>query len=102
MCPNFCDKQAKENGLVDELGGLDYAISLAASEANLNDGYSIEYYPKFEDELFSIFPGLQTKIKSMIGLSQFSEIELLKKQVENLESYKGIQTNSFINANYIE
>ena len=95
-------EQAKENGLVDELGGLDYAIKLAASEANLNNGYSIEYYPKFEDELFSIFPGLQSKIKSIIGLSQFSEIELLKKQVENLESYKGIQTNSFINANYIE
>ncbi|MEO1655325.1 MAG: signal peptide peptidase SppA, partial [Bacteroidota bacterium] len=47
--------QAKENGLVDELGGLEAAIALAAKEAELEeDDYRVRYYPaqkSFVDKL---------------------------------------------------
>jgi protease-4 len=49
--------QAKQIGLVDELGGLDKAIEIAASKAKLKAGsYKVSVYPKaksFVDELIS-------------------------------------------------
>jgi protease-4 len=49
--------QAKQIGLVDELGGLDKAIEIAASKAKLKPGaYKVAIYPKaksFIDELLS-------------------------------------------------
>lgn len=43
--------RALELGLVDELGGLDRAISKAAELAGLPDGYEVEIYPKSVDHL---------------------------------------------------
>lgn len=49
--------QAKQIGLVDELGGLDKAIEIAAAKAKLKPGaYKVSVYPKaksFVDELLS-------------------------------------------------
>ena len=49
--------QAKQIGLVDELGGLDKAIEIAASKAKLKPGsYKVAIYPKaksFVDELLN-------------------------------------------------
>ncbi len=48
--------QAKELGLVDELGGIDKAIEIAADLANLGKSYVIFEYPKLKspfEELFS-------------------------------------------------
>ena len=49
--------QAKQVGLVDELGGLDKAIEIAASKAKLKPGsYKVAIYPKaksFVDELLN-------------------------------------------------
>ena len=49
--------QAKQVGLVDELGGLDKAIEIAASKAKLKQGsYKVAIYPKaksFVDELLN-------------------------------------------------
>lgn len=44
-------KRAVELGLVDELGGLDRAISKAAEFAGLADGYEVDIYPKGTDHL---------------------------------------------------
>lgn len=48
--------QAKEIGLVDELGGIERAIEIAAEMANLGKSYVIFEYPKLRskfDELFN-------------------------------------------------
>lgn len=37
---------AKELGLVDEIGGIEEAIAYAADKANITDSYSIKEYPK--------------------------------------------------------
>ena len=38
-------EQAKENGLVDEIGGLYDAIEIAAAKAGVEDDYKVRYYP---------------------------------------------------------
>lgn len=48
---------ALENGLVDELGGLDKAIAYAAEKAGITD-YKINYYPEYEIKLSDLFRGL--------------------------------------------
>ena len=48
--------KAKELGLVDELGGLETAIRLAARLAGLHEGYSVDYgstSTSFLEELFA-------------------------------------------------
>jgi protease IV len=51
-------QQAKDNGLIDELGGLDKAIKLAAKKAKLKDGqYGVKYADNKKsafEELFSM------------------------------------------------
>lgn len=47
--------QAKKVGLVDELGGLDQAIAIAASKAKLKSGdYQVKYYPYAKSEFEQI------------------------------------------------
>lgn len=46
---------AKKIGLVDELGGVQDAISWTAQKAGLNK-YNTEYYPHYEEDFFTILP----------------------------------------------
>ena len=43
-------KQAKEIGLVDELGGVEDAIKIAADLANLGKSYAVYEYPKMKNK----------------------------------------------------
>ncbi|MDB9780056.1 signal peptide peptidase SppA [Flavobacteriaceae bacterium] len=63
--------QAKENGLVDELGGLGAAIEAAAVLAEIEE-YNLTSYPKVEtdfDDIFALmspFAAIETQIKSVL------------------------------------
>ena len=63
--------QAKENGLVDELGGLGEAIEAAAVLAEIEE-YNLTSYPKVEtdfDDIFALmspFAAIETQIKSAL------------------------------------
>ncbi|MEQ9669884.1 signal peptide peptidase SppA [Coleofasciculus sp. G2-EDA-02] len=51
---------AKQLGLVDEIGGLDDAIEYAAQQANLGEDWELEEYPRFqtlEERLLEEFMG---------------------------------------------
>jgi protease-4 len=52
-------RQAKENGLIDELGGLDRAIELAKEEAGIDiaEEVTLVHYPKKKGLLASIMGG---------------------------------------------
>ena len=82
---------AKDRGLVDELGGLEAAISKAAELADLGDQYQVEVYPKkrgaFEELLFQI-SGLSSKIVSRFLPDVFKSL-LTKKKTK---LHKNIQT----------
>ena len=47
--------QAKEIGLVDELGGVDEAIRIAAELANLGESYAVFEYPRMKSPFEEIF-----------------------------------------------
>lgn len=83
--------QAKANGLVDQLGGLDDAVKLAATSAKLKDGdYRIKYMPRqkdFFEELFSSFSDdEETKLKVQLG-----ELAPYVKYLQKLKTMQGVQ-----------
>jgi protease-4 len=85
-------KQALENGLVDELGGLDVAVNAAASLANVID-YKVLSYPSYEKdvkEMLKSIPFISSKnslLKEWVGNANFS----LFQHINNLRNVKGIQ-----------
>ena len=60
---------AKEVGLVDELGGLRYAIELAAEEAGLED-YKVREYPKLKDPFQQFIHQMQGQSQLELALEQ--------------------------------
>ncbi|MFO7798455.1 signal peptide peptidase SppA [Rhodohalobacter sp.] len=56
---------AREAGLIDEVGGLDRAIEVAADMAKI-DEYRLDTYPKAEDLFESLFGSANAKMHSMI------------------------------------
>ena len=85
--------QAKDNGLVDALGGLDEAVSMAAEAAGLEDGdYRLRYYPAqkpFWEQLISDLGGgfEESRMKEKLGT-----FYPLVKRIKNIHNYQGLQT----------
>src|SRR5690554_6308735 len=85
-------EEALENGLVDELGGLDAALQYAAEQVNL-DMYQIKEYPVFEYDLhkilrsYGITQTAEDFAKEAVGEELFQLLEEAKSQTER----KGIQ-----------
>ena len=83
--------QGKAIGLVDQLGGLDEAIKLAAQSAKLKDGnYKLKYVPRkksFAEQLMSSFSGNEdAKIQAQLG-----ELAPYVKYLKKLRNLEGIQ-----------
>ncbi|OIN56706.1 signal peptide peptidase SppA [Arsenicibacter rosenii] len=83
--------QAKANGLVDQLGGLDDAVKLAAKSAKLGDGdYRVKYMPRkkdFFEQLFSSFSDdEETKLRAQLG-----ELAPYVSYLKKLKTMQGIQ-----------
>ncbi|WP_100612991.1 signal peptide peptidase SppA [Confluentibacter lentus] len=83
---------AVNNGLVDEIGGLDVALKRAAEAANIED-YKIKELPIFEkdlDKILSSFGLVKTKediLKEELGEENY---KMLKK-VKSMTEKKGVQ-----------
>jgi protease-4 len=86
--------EAKELGLVDELGGLEDAIEAAAVLANL-DSYSIRKYPKYKtsfERFMEDFGGASILNKEQIIRKEIGdEIYGLYREVKSVMEQKGIQ-----------
>ena len=86
---------AKENGLVDALGGLDSAIAYAAKMVNAED-YEISLYPEYEikfEEMLRNFIGFsmkETKEQAIISEIGQENYEILKR-VNYLKQASGVQ-----------
>lgn len=85
-------KEAKEIGLVDELGNLDDAVAYAAEMAEITE-YKTTSYPRFENDIedsFKSFPFMNMKdnmIKEELGEVNYK----IYKEVEKMSKIKGIQ-----------
>jgi len=83
--------QGKAIGLVDQLGGLDDAIKLAAQSAKLKDGdYKLKYQPRkkpFFEKLMSSFGNEEdARIQTQLG-----ELAPYVKYVKKLKTLDGVQ-----------
>ncbi|MFA0962882.1 signal peptide peptidase SppA [Roseivirga sp. BDSF3-8] len=84
--------EALERGLIDKLGGLQDAISVAASSAGLEDGdYSVRYYPEEKDFFTKLAEGFNSKTEERIARQQLGEYYQYLKLMKKLNSYQGMQ-----------
>lgn len=86
-------KQAKEIGLVDELGSLEDAIAAAAEMADLTE-YQIRNYPDYDEEFKDIFKGVSfiSAKKSQILQSELSKEHYeLYKRLKQVSEWNGLQ-----------
>lgn len=86
-------KQALENGLVDELGGLNDAVQYAAELAQIST-YKVKNYPKFKKDFSDAFEGspfmkvdAESLIKQEIGAENYS----MYKQMKDFSQLRGVQ-----------
>lgn len=75
---------AKEVGLVDELGGLEKAIELAAAEAELED-YKLREYPRAKDPIQAIVNKMQGKTQLKTQLKEMTENTGFDSYIEQLD-----------------
>ena len=68
-------KEAMENGLVDELGGIEEAVKMAAELAEI-DEYRIRNYPDYESSFKDLFKtpfssSAQKILKEELGIENY-------------------------------
>jgi protease-4 len=82
--------EALSIGLVDALGNLNDAISIAAKKAELTD-YQIRSYPEKEDFATRLLKNLGGDVETRIMKSQMGESYRIYKQLKSFEYLNGIQ-----------
>lgn len=83
-------QDAKELGLVDELGGLEKAIQIAAQMANL-DSYRVANLPKLKNPLEEIMEDFGEQIKYDLLTKELGKSYHYYKNFENLKSTEHLQ-----------
>ncbi len=81
---------AKRIGLVDEIGGLQKAIDVAAKLAKLTD-YKIVNYPKYKDPLTQILEDLMGNTKAESIKTALGDNYVYYEYLQNLKTQKGVQ-----------
>jgi protease-4 len=82
---------AKEIGLVDEIGGLENAIAFAAEEVGLSN-YRVVAFPEKEDDFKKFLEGLQSEAKTRLLKSELSDESFkLYQQFKRQTQREGIQ-----------
>ena len=76
---------AQRLGLVDELGGLDRAIAVAAERANIADNYRLAVYPKQELSFFNGMVNSFLTSKAQLAKQIFGISDPEQEFVENIE-----------------
>lgn len=85
--------EAKANGLVDVLGGLEDAIKIAAKKAKLKEGeYKSKFYPQPKSFIEEIFDRNEEQTQAKIMKAQFGELAPYVKQIQDLKSREGLMT----------
>ncbi len=83
----FIAQQAKELGMVDEIGGLDKAITYAADEAHLPPGYDLRVLPAAKtlmDMLSGNGAAVSSSIHPKIAISEDSVLKAMPREVVSM------------------
>jgi protease-4 len=84
----WAGSQAKENGLVDVIGGLDVAIDIAAKKAKLKE-FQPKYYPVQQDFFTKLTDknSENTLIRQQLGEDAYEYYKALQK----IKNMQGVQ-----------
>ncbi|MEC4985290.1 MAG: signal peptide peptidase SppA [Oscillatoria sp. PMC 1068.18] len=89
-------EDAKQIGLVDEIGGIDAAINYAAKEAELGDDWEVQEYPNsqsFEERLVKNLTGSSVKQENVDPLTaEFLKLKQDLAILQSLNDPRGIYT----------
>jgi protease-4 len=83
--------EAKENKLVDVLGGFNDAVKIAAEKAGVSTDYKVRYYPKQKDFFTQIVSQLEENAKINTIRSELGELYPWFTQFEKAKTYQGEQ-----------
>lgn len=84
--------EAKQNGLVDALGGFDDAVKLAAQAAKLKEGdYRLRFSPTKKTFLEGILDKTNEEVEARTLKAQFGDLAPYVRQVQQLRTLEGIQ-----------
>lgn len=84
--------EAKENGLVDVLGGLDTAIALAAKAAKLKEGeYRTRFYPEKKNTMDELFNKLMGEEEEKVVNKQMGQMASYVKMYQKVSKMQGMQ-----------
>lgn len=81
---------AKKIGLVDELGGLDRALNIAAKKAKIGN-YRLLELPEQKEPFEQLMESLSTEARLYFTKQQFGEYQEWYNQVKKATQYEGIQ-----------
>lgn len=83
--------QALDNGLIDQLGGIDDAIALAAEKAGVADDYKVRYYPEKKPFLEQLLSDLEGEAKTKFMKEELSDLYPYLRQYEKVKNLRGLQ-----------
>ncbi|MEN8251101.1 MAG: signal peptide peptidase SppA, partial [Bacteroidota bacterium] len=83
--------QAKEIGLVDEIGGLEDAINIAAAKAGIEDDYKVRYYPMQKTALEELMDKLSGTTNAKILQNKLGDFYPYVDLLDKVERMKGVQ-----------
>lgn len=83
--------QAKENHLVDIIGGFDTAIDIAAAKAGITEDYKVRYYPKRKPWIQELVDDLSGDAQTRAMKAELGEHYIWFKKWEKLQRYEGVQ-----------
>ena len=85
--------EAKQNGLVDVIGGVDDAIKIAAKAAKLNEGdYRVRYYPEKKKPLDELLTKFMGDTEEKVTSDNLGELAPYVKMYKKLMNMGGTQT----------
>jgi protease-4 len=83
--------QGKEKGLVDELGGFEDAVKIAAEKAGVINDYKIKFYPKQKSFFEQWMSDMEENTKTKMLREELGEHYHTLEQLKKLKSYQGAQ-----------
>jgi protease IV len=83
--------QAKDNGLVDILGGFEDAIGLAAKKGGVSDDFKLRYYPKQKNFFEKLIGDLEQNTKAKYMKLELGEYYPWYQRWQKVKDYQGVQ-----------
>jgi len=92
--------EALANGLVDLLGNLDDAISIASKKAGIGEDYRLRFYPIQKDPLEEIIASLSGDQEAKVLSEKLGAFTPYFEIFKNIQELQGIQARSLIKVGF--